>query len=515
MIRSYFLPVIAPIALSSSLLLAQVAPTQNPSANEASDNASAQEASEVLNQAFKVSIKTQSKDLALQLTHDQKQLSVQSIKFATEDAQKVLLISIDDLQVQRSWQKLIHPAIQRALLYPSKKNANRAYLKIRFNRALPSNILSLIESKSSEKGIEILVPSTASIPMVSTQNMANTDTNANVNLNVDQNKDSENSNIALNAVSTELSNEGATDAQGQGVIEVVAPSLNPRQNGQQGTNNDLSVGDQLPHPEKVFEMYQHLGHELLAELKAQPLAPAVLVLPTLTDVDDRIPRGISLLNQGILHEVMSKEAHLIWMDDRKMTQYAHNLHRDQSEDYSKDEIQKLSKISGADLAYQSKLYLKSPTQLILESKLYNVKDGQIIYQENHPLSYQQMKNKENEFIDSPTKFGAFWRSFLLPGTGQIYGGQSGKGSVFLGAGIGLLAGFAASTVAGYLAEKDYNTFEAQYAHRRADANAHYDRANLLAATYGALWLSSLIDAYFSTTEETTVDHQALFHEFNK
>lgn len=345
MIRSYFLPVIVPIALSSSLLLAQVAP-QNSSTNEASDNASAQEASEVLNQAFKVSIKAQSKDLALQFTHDQKQLNAQSIKFATEDAQKVLLISIDDLQVQRSWQKLIHPAIQRALLYPSKKNANRAYLKIRFNRALPSNILSLIETKSSEKGVEILVPSTASMPMVSTQNTTSTDSKANLNLNVDQNKDAENSNVALNGVSTELSNESSIDTQGQGVIEVVAPGLNPSQNQQQGSNNDLSVGDQLPHPEKVFEMYQHLGHELLAELKAQPLAPAVLVLPTLSDVDDRIPRGISLLNQGILHEIMTKEAHLIWMDDRKMTQYAHNLHRDQSEDYSKDEIQKLSKISG-------------------------------------------------------------------------------------------------------------------------------------------------------------------------
>ena len=61
-----------------------------------------------------------------------------------------------------------------------------------------------------------------------------------------------------------------------------------------------------------------------------------------------------------------------------------------------------------------------------------------------------------------------------------------------------------SLVASYLARQDYLDSDPSTAHRRDDANAHTDRANLLLAAYGATWLASLL-----STTSTAEDHSYL------
>jgi hypothetical protein len=452
-------------------------------------------------QSFKIELLPNTKDIPLQFSHDQQKIQSKNIKLATEEEGKVLVISFDELQVQRAWQKLTHPLINRALLYPSKKTSRRSYLKIRFQQALTKQAMSLIKISENQDKIDLLIPQTAFI-------IASPKSNTDLPLMVASDQKSTEAIPVVELSNTpelSLSNENDQDNQEntQSVKELQKPITAPEAN------------DFLPDARNVIAMHENLADEIHETLQQISQNTAVLVLPTSNEDELKVSKSQALLSQNLMQALMSKESHVLWLDEKRLTHYAHSLHRDQEEDYRYEDMKKLGKIAGADLAFHAKLFLKTPTQLILESKLYSLKDGSLVLHEKHPLAVKEMQALEADMIISPSKGGAFWRSLILPGWGQIYGNQKAKGWAFLGAGLGLLAGAGSATTYGFMAEQDYNTFEAQYAHRRADANMHYDRANLLLLGYGALWLSSLLDAYFSTSEETVVDHQRLHDEVQK
>ena len=50
------------------------------------------------------------------------------------------------------------------------------------------------------------------------------------------------------------------------------------------------------------------------------------------------------------------------------------------------------------------------------------------------------------------------------------------------------------------AEGDYKSGDPTTLGRREDANSHYDRANLLFAVLGAVWVGNVVDAWLSAGE---------------
>jgi hypothetical protein len=451
------------------------------------------ESEQVLEQNFKVDL-VPGEDISLILSHRQQALLSKNTKLGTEDQQNVLIISFDQLQIQRSWQKLVHPLINRALLYPSKKTSTRAYLKIRLNQPLTANGMNAIKIEEDQGKIKVLIPKSAFVAQAQSLPLMT------ANPKPQDSKSQESKSVPT----VELSNSGEISLSNETDVKTALP---PQTNAEPNEN--------LPDAKEIIAMHENLADDLYESIQDLSKDNAVLVLPTINEDELKVSKTKALLSQSLMQELMSNKSHVLWLDEKRLNHYAHSLHRNQEEEYDLSDMQKLGKIAGADLAFQSKLSLKTPTQLILESKLYSLKDGSLIVHESHPLSFKMMSALEDDLIHSPTKGGAFWRSLILPGWGQIYGNQPTKGWAFLGAGLGLLAGSGASSVYGFMAEQDYNTFESQYAHRRADANMHYDRANLLLLGYGALWLSSLIDAYFSTSEETVVDHHDLHDRVQK
>ena len=76
-------------------------------------------------------------------------------------------------------------------------------------------------------------------------------------------------------------------------------------------------------------------------------------------------------------------------------------------------------------------------------------------------------------------------------------------------GIALLTGAVVSAIASKIAHDDYNVSDPMTSHRRQDANAHIDRANLLFAGFGATWLSSLLSTVATAEDRSYLDVQAL------
>ncbi len=97
----------------------------------------------------------------------------------------------------------------------------------------------------------------------------------------------------------------------------------------------------------------------------------------------------------------------------------------------------------------------------------------------------------DEALREPSAFDAVWRSALAPGWGQIHNGDTARGAVYLALfGASLATGIGAGVI-GQGAQDDYDGGRID---RRDDANDAYLVANVLFATAGAIWLTSVVDA---------------------
>jgi hypothetical protein len=103
---------------------------------------------------------------------------------------------------------------------------------------------------------------------------------------------------------------------------------------------------------------------------------------------------------------------------------------------------------------------------------------------------------------------ALFRSLLIPGWGQIYNREPGKGWLFMGAVAASLGGALVLHELGTKAQSDYQNaqiapgqtpadFSAQVAALRQKAQDRYAQRNVALAVGGGLWLLNIVDAYFS------------------
>jgi hypothetical protein len=103
---------------------------------------------------------------------------------------------------------------------------------------------------------------------------------------------------------------------------------------------------------------------------------------------------------------------------------------------------------------------------------------------------------------------ALFRSLLIPGWGQIYNREAGKGYLFMGAVIASFGAALALHESGASAENQYKTmtigsgqspadFAAQVDAARQKAEDRYTQRNIALGVAGGVWLLNILDAYFS------------------
>ena len=102
---------------------------------------------------------------------------------------------------------------------------------------------------------------------------------------------------------------------------------------------------------------------------------------------------------------------------------------------------------------------------------------------------------------------ALFRSVLIPGWGQIYNREAGKGYLFMGAEIASIGAAVALAKLGSSAESDYKSAQPpspvpadwpqQVAALKQKAEDRYTQRNIAIAVAGSVWLLNILDAYFS------------------
>ena len=113
-----------------------------------------------------------------------------------------------------------------------------------------------------------------------------------------------------------------------------------------------------------------------------------------------------------------------------------------------------------------------------------------------------------DMVEIKTKVGTAIRSAVLPGWGQIYNGDTGRGIVYAGTFIGMAAGAVGSAVLGVSAENEYNEKTETVVGERSVANEHYRRVNYLLAGMGAVWAIAIADAYLTGVDATSINVEA-------
>jgi len=200
----------------------------------------------------------------------------------------------------------------------------------------------------------------------------------------------------------------------------------------------------------------------------------------------------------------------IWIADQELRDQINKLNPHTTR-LSISQEQLLARHVGAGLISRTQLSLNEDGLTLTTSMTPVVGDGGDqetdpgVYQVEHRLSPKLMKAALDQAWVEEYRSSAIARAVLLPGWGHLYRGERRQGLMYLTAGLGLLTGALISSSLGYMASQDYAEDRPDTSHRRDDANAHYDRANLLWVGVAVVHITSLVDIMSSAHDRAYLD----------
>ena len=255
-----------------------------------------------------------------------------------------------------------------------------------------------------------------------------------------------------------------------------------------------------PEPDKL-----HANHEVMAvlytsRLKQLEQLPRLTVLPFGFLGEPLEPPTIPRLSEELFVEHLSERGGFILNHSGEIRRQALRL---MSEDgnYTTEQIAALAHYGRSDLVLVGQLGALHGNDELYRAhlRLFELREGkpELLMVSDHDLSRAALEAGAPLVIQEQRREDALWRSLALPGWGQFYNRQYGKGAIFMASAGAIVAGAIGSLAAGLVAKSDYESDAMDQIHRRGDANAHFDRANLLFIALGSVWGAAAADAWFS------------------
>lgn len=434
------------------------------------------------------------------------------------------------------------PKLKRVYLYPSKKVKGRCYLLIRMTRRIPKRRAKAIEfTREATQTTAVFrwrAPKVTKAPKVaqasqtaSTSKAKSSETPA-VSAPADQG--SEGAQAELQVISPQTTPQSAPEADTP--EELLKVNFKSREESTEGrvaeSEGDKSLAEAKSTPVPAGEVVEmkaprdrvlspNQPAEVLRTLvigqlnKARTLSAAPVILSTPMNIRGGAPQDQLQLRRGarLLTALMDAEALQrgggIWVADAGLRSQVDKLNPHSAQLSISQEVLVAGHVS-ADLISRSQLRLTDQDLTLTISMTPvgykdNVPSDAGVYQVEHKLSREVLNTALDQAWVEEHRSAAIWRAALLPGWGHLYRGERRQGFTYLSAGLGLTIGAIISSSLGYLATQDYNNDSPETAHRRDDANAHYDRANLLWMGAAVVHLTSLVDTIVSAQDRSYLD----------
>lgn len=421
----------------------------------------------------------------------------------SQDDPKLIKLTIDGVNCKKAWQSWKSEGLRRALLYRSKKKRGRCYLKLRMLKKVSSDLVSptrLIIAGDVTTFTFSWRASTKDAP--SPKGSAK---KSKPKASVDQ------------PLPVEEKADEPTTQVAEEAVEQLLPEVDPGPTLELDAPQDHLLDGDRPH--SIIETTV-IGQ--IERARAYQSAPVILSLPMGYDVDESeksdqvelMTKGTILLSALIDQEAQSRGGS-IWLADQTLRSQIRRLNVNVPR-LSLSQEKLVAEHAGASLV--SRTHLRVITEgegvgdLIL-STVMTPADGASSHQDSDPGVYRVEHRLSKTLLQGAIddawvreyRSDSIWRAALLPGWGHLYRGERRRGWLFLSSGLGLAGGAILSGVLGYLAASDYRDSSPNTSHRRGDANAHYDRANLLWMGAAIVHITSLVDTLISAEDRTYFD----------
>lgn len=460
-----------------------------------------------------------SKGDVLQFSFSSKTAPVKLDQFLIErDSPKRLKFTIDGHKCRRGWQKKWKgEGIKRSLLYPSKKT-KRCFLKVRMKRKISDDQVAAIQKMETETGVtvkfawnpELIKP----VPLSTDQ---------------EEEPEAEFAELAPSLVTTPVDDEEKTQEEATDTNSASSQTLELKES-KVDLVDEAPVGD-YPNMEVARDKFgiQERPHSVIETItigqveKARAFSPAPVILSTPISVlddeyssnDELFLSRATILFTKLFDQEAKARGGAIWVLDQNLRHQVKTLNTNVPK-LSLSQERLVAQHAGANLISRTQMTL-TPNQgdtayvslavsmepVSEEGSLQDIDPG--VYRVEHNLSKAMIEEALNQTWIEQKREEAIVRSLLLPGWGHIHRGEKRLGWTYLSMSMSLALGAIISASLGYVAAKDYEDNNPSNAHRRDDANAHYDRANLLWMGLGALYTTSLVDTFISAEDRSYID----------
>lgn len=240
-------------------------------------------------------------------------------------------------------------------------------------------------------------------------------------------------------------------------------------------------------------------------LKGRPGVRRIVVFPFLELDPNAQNSGLGDVSRHLLSYRLVKRSGIISADQKMLEATISELPTDPLGRFAIDEARAAGFIVGADTLLIGTISTTGNGYLI-DARAIDVNSGDRLVEASQEFDAVKFKEYAEVVREERTVLGGVWRSALVPGWGQMYHKNYGRGitygAIFSSAFIsGVVAG-----LAGNVYSDRYTSSNAQDGIKYRDqANRAYVQANVFLAIAGLMWSSSVADSWLTSEDHYNID----------
>jgi TolB-like protein len=260
----------------------------------------------------------------------------------------------------------------------------------------------------------------------------------------------------------------------------------------------------------VQEGIQNLTNRLVMGMEIKPNTGfiRVAVLPFKTIEAKAKEKGLGKVSSVLLMSRLARSDKILQVERARLNNVLDEIKKSE-----RGEMSQAAGISVGKLVGASNVVLGSVaatgSDYLLTARVVDTATGRIVTAADQIFPQAGMVAISEEMVEVKSRFGAAMRSMVVPGWGQVYNGDLGRGLVYGATFFGLAAGAITSTILGSKAENEYNDNTRSTVDQREVANGHYDRVNYFLIGLGTIWAVAVSDAYITGQNAETINLDAV------
>ena len=491
-------------------------------------------------------------------------LKAEQIEKLADADPSVMMVRFNGLKGKRQWVDVSSKVVKRVLLHPSRERTNAVVLRIRFfDKRVDDSLLAAVRVAIEDAGVRIEIPTTKTKDMTKASGAPQTKAldikeldRQMREMNKQKNAPTTQQPPAASAASTSpkapttLSAEKvkqAIEAPKAAVkSKTVSTATPPAEAGSGDSPNPLPIEPESTTPSETTPTKTEKTAadastpEPLAGSSVTKSEPGLVFMPGVrtrdvvagfTDMTLRLEKGLKTkpgirriavfpflaldpkaqgsklapISRALLADRLVRRSGIISANKQRLEATIKSLPTDQMGRFAIDEARAVGDVVGADTLVIGTVSTTGNGYLV-DARAVDVTTGARLVDASQEFESESMMKYADLIRVDKTVGGGIWRSAVLPGWGQFYQGDYGRGVTY-----GAI--FATSFISGVIAGVLGSVYTDQYTssnrenvvNYREQANRAYGQANVFLAISGLMWASSIADAWITGKNHSSID----------